>query len=67
MITRNDQNNPTGSSQWSQLAWVEYSGSIWVCNAGIAEDIESAREFTPDRSNVVSGCNGDGWSQLLPQ
>ena len=67
VITRNDQNNPTGSSQWSQLAWVEDSGSIWVCNAGIAEDIESAREFTPDRSNVVSGCNGDGWSQLLPQ
>ena len=46
---------------WLGLKTMEW----WVCNAGIGEDIDSARAFSPDRSNVVSGCNGESWSQCF--
>ncbi len=66
VVVRNDQNNPDGANQWSQLAWVEESRNIWVCKVGTSETIESVRDLSSERDNLLSGCNGQEWTQLVP-
>ena len=68
VVAQNDSTNAYNPDLWSKFEWHQEDGALYYCQSAYdAADAQTAQDTMADRSDLVSGCGGFGWSILRTQ
>ncbi|MBN2360578.1 MAG: hypothetical protein JXR83_14070 [Deltaproteobacteria bacterium] len=70
LVARNDASNQWDPGRWSRFDWTYGTGSVLhYCQIAYdaASESDARAASGADRGDLAGGCNGFGWSRLIPR